>query len=194
MKQFESFFWGIVAALGAVVFQLVFFILFSIFIDPTGEMSLAQFFLLPSFVIALTVIEEFFKYLLLGRKILAISSHKNFLFNVLLMGLGFFAVEFFLISTKGSTTQIQAIIKIAVLQIGTSAFMGYFVATKNARKFNRSVLALIFTVIFHFSYNLSVIQENTLLNYAAFLSLITLVLIDFALFSKLKKRLASDEK
>ncbi len=78
MKQLESFFWGIIAAVGAGVVQFIFFILFSIFTDPAGKLSYGDFFSIPVFILVIAFVEEFFKFLMLTRRITGISSKKTF--------------------------------------------------------------------------------------------------------------------
>ncbi len=192
MKQLESFFWGIIAALGAGVVQFVFFILFAAFADPTGKLSYAQFFAIPIFIIITALIEEIFKFLLLSKRILGYSREKEFLLNTLLLGLGFFATEFALISTNSTTLQISTILKIATLHLGTTIFMGFFIATRSSRGFNFSTLALLFATLVHALFNLAVSQSNPLWSYSATALLIFLLLADLRLFLLFNQELAQD--
>ena len=69
MRQIESFFWGIIAALGALFIELLVFIGFSAIQNSGIRLSFSQLFLLPGFVIAAAFIEESFKYLIIAKRI-----------------------------------------------------------------------------------------------------------------------------
>ena len=67
MKLFESFLWGIIAALGALIVEIVFYIIASFFIDPTSSLPFSQFFIVPQFIIAAACIEEVLKYIIIFK-------------------------------------------------------------------------------------------------------------------------------
>lgn len=194
MKQFESFFWGIIAALGATVVQLIFFILFSAFIDPSGKTTFEAFFLMPTFILVIAFIEELFKYLLLKKRILEISVHGTLLTNTLLMGLGFFALELGLMLAKGSKIGLQATASIAVFQLSTTFILGYFIATNARKKISLEIMALALTTAFHTLYNLAVSKETALADYAVDALLIFLLLISIRIFMRLRKALAQEQE
>ncbi len=192
MRQFESFFWGIIAALGAMVGQIFFFVLFSTFLDSAGKMSYGDFFSIPVFILITAFIEEFFKYLMLTRRILGISSSKNFLSNTFLMGIGFLAVELFLISASGSALQLLPTVGIIVLHLATTLLLGLLIQTSGANKISLAFLPLLLASIFHAGYNLAISQANVFFNYLAILALFVLILADLFLFSRSRKMLAQE--
>ncbi len=192
MKQFESFFWGIIAALGAGVVQFVFFILFATFADPTSNLSYAQFFAIPVFIATTAFIEELFKYLLISKRILEHSSERNFLLNAFLFGLGFFAVEFALILASSPTLQLPTTAGIAALHLGTTIFMSFFIATRSSKGSNFSLLALLLATILHVLYNLAIAGANQFSGYFAIALLIILLFIDLKLFLRFNQELAQD--
>jgi hypothetical protein len=194
MKQFESFFWGIIAALGAMVGQIFFFVLFSTFLDPAGKMSYGDFFSIPVFILVTAFIEEFFKYLMLTRRILGISSARNFLSNTFLMGIGFLAVEFFLISNSGGAFQLLPTAGIVVLHLATTLLLGLLIQTNGASKISLAPLPLLLASGFHASYNLAISQANVFFSYLAILALFVLILADLFLFSRSRKMLAQEYK
>jgi hypothetical protein len=195
MKKFESFFWGLISACGAVVLQFVFFIVFSNFIDPTMKISFEQFFAMPLFIVLFSFIEEFFKYLMISKRICEISSRKNFLINTFMLGLGFFSFELVLVLTSSSGIEINQLVEIAILHISAAVFMGYFIFTaKSPGRSNLLAWPLLFATAFHSSFNFLVLQTNPLSGYALILGLVFLVLLDFRLFSNLDRALAQDPK
>ncbi|MEI8343907.1 MAG: hypothetical protein WCF93_03090 [Candidatus Moraniibacteriota bacterium] len=193
MKKLESFFWGIIAAVGAGVVQFIFFILFSIFTDPAGKLSYGDFFSIPVFILVIAFVEEFFKFLMLARRITGISSKKTFFYNALLMGLGFFFVEFLLIIISiTSATSFQSITEIALLHLSTTAFLSYFIFTANSKKISSAVFAVLTASIFHGAYNFCISQANVFADYLAIIILTALIFIDLVLFLRLGKELAQD--
>ena len=168
MAQIESIFWGIIAALGALVIELVFFIGSSIYINPTMEISFSQFFIIPQFIIVAACIEEIFKYIVISKRIERLSFEKSYIINSLLVGLGFFGVEIMLILTSKNLPAVQFLIEIAILHMGTSGLIGYFVAIKNPKKITTFLLAIIFAVAFHASYNLLILKREYVQNYLIF--------------------------
>lgn len=192
MKQFESFFWGIIAALGATVVQLIFFIVFSTFSDPNGELAFVAFFSIPSFIFFIALIEELLKYLMLKKRILEISDPNNLLANILLMGFGFFALELGLMLTKGSFVGLQTAAGIAVFHLSTTLILGYFIATNARKKISLEIMALALTTAFHTLYNLAVSKETALADYAVDALLIFLLLISIRIFTRLRKALAQE--
>ncbi len=193
MIKLESFFWGIIAALGAIVVQFVFFILFSTFADPTEKLSYAYFFSIPSFIVAIAFIEEFFKYLILVKKIPSLLSKKTIFFSTILLGIGFFSVEFVLILNSDVIPSPQSLLEIATLHLGTTMLMGYFImiAKANKRTAIPIILPLLFATFLHFSYNLLVSQENSISSNITLAGLIILILVNFFLFYT-DKTLAQD--
>lgn len=192
MKYFESFFWGMIAALSAIVIQLVFSIIFSTLSGQTSDASYASYFSIPSFVVAVAFIEEFFKYLILKKRIAEISSPKTFLLNVIMMGLGFFAIELALILKNSSTIQLRAIIEIATLHIGTTMLIGNFVFAESSKKISAAILSLLLATIFHSFYNLFVLQEKIFFDYLNGFLLILLLFFNLKLFFHVDKPLARD--
>lgn len=194
MKKLESFFWGIIAALGAYVIQF-FLVRILLIVNPTEGNSYAGFFSVPAFILFAAFAEEIFKYLMLLRRIVRISSKKTFLANACLMGIGFFSVELLLILANSAMTSIQMMVEIAVLHIGTAVLMGYFiVATKKMPSFNSIVVPLVSAIALHFLFNFFVSKESIFSDYANILMLTVLIVLDLGLFRHLEKLLAQEPK
>ena len=190
MAQIESIFWGIIAALGALVIELVFFIGSSIYFSPSTEISFSQFFILPQFIIVAACIEEIFKYIVISKRIDQISFEKSYILNSLFVGFGFFGVEMVLIFMSKNLPEIQFLIEIAIVHLGTAGLIGYFVATKNPKKIMTFLLAIIFAVAFHASYNLLTLRREYVQNYLIFAILGFLVLLNIANFFRISRKLA----
>ncbi|MEI7621387.1 MAG: PrsW family glutamic-type intramembrane protease [Candidatus Moraniibacteriota bacterium] len=193
MSKLEAFLLGILGACGALVLQFVFFLLFSVLLDPLGKLSFADFFSLPLFIFATALIEELFKYLLLAKKISHLSSPATILPSAILLGVGFFSFEFILISSNQPSINLQANFGIALLHLATSVLIGFLLAFK---KFTQQkylgLLGLLIAIGFHFLYNLALAKAETPLNNLALGILVILGAINTGLFFYSKKMLAQD--
>ena len=192
MAQVESIFWGIIAALGALVIELVFFIGSSIYSNPLAEISFSQFFILPQFIIVAVCIEETFKYIVISKRIDMLSLEKSYIINSLFVGLGFFGVEMALIFMSKNMPATQFLIEIAILHLGTAGLIGYFVATKNPKKITTFLLAIFFTITFHASYNILLLKRESIQNYLIFALLGLLVVLNIANFFRIGHKLAQE--
>ena len=192
MAQIESIFWGIIAALGALVVELVFFIGSSIYFSPSAEISFSQFFIIPQFIIVAACIEEIFKYIVISKGIERLSFEKSYITNSLFAGLGFFGVEMALILMSKGLPGFRALIEIAIVHVGTSGLIGYFVAIKNPKKIATFLLAIVFAVAFHASYNLLLLKREYVQNYSIFAILGVLILINVVNFFRISNKLAQE--
>jgi len=182
MILIESFFWGILAALGALVVEIVFYVFVSPFVDPAGAMPFSQFFIIPNFIIVAAFIEEILKYILISKRFSVLSPEKLRFANALLIGLGFFLIELmFILATKVSPAP-QFLIEIAIVHIGTAGLIGGILAIKNARKFATFVYVIAVAVTFHSAYNLLSLKRNGLNNYLIFFILGLLIVTNLAIF------------
>jgi hypothetical protein len=190
MRQIESFFWGIIAALGALFVELLIFIVFSVKQLPITDISFSQFFALPSFVVAAVVVEEIFKYLIIAKRIDAVSLEKSYIVNSLFVGMGFFAVEFGLIYWNGALPTSQKILELALIHMGTCGIMGSYIALKNPRKIGTFLQAIIVASFFHAAYNFLVQQRGFFRNLIILILLAILIVLNFTNFFTLSKKLA----
>lgn len=189
----ESFFWGIIAALGALIIQLILYISFSTYAFPMEKSpSFSQFFTIPFFVIAGVLIEESFKYLIISKRIEMFSQERFYIINSILMGLGFFATELSLIYLSNPALQIRNITEILIIHVGTAGLIGYLVATKNPKKFSTFLFALLITASFHVAYNFSVMQRNFLTNGVTIFVLGMLIFFNIFNIFYIKTKLAQD--
>ncbi len=195
MQKLESFFWGVVAAGGAVVFQFIFFLAATNFIAPEAKLSFDQFYVLPIVVLLFAFLEEFFKYLMLAKRIIKISTKHDFLINALLIGLGFFTLELAIILTNSGNLEIQKILEIAILHLGTTILMGYFILTmKKSSPLYSVTYPLLLATGLHFSFNWLVLQTSPVFNSLAILILSLLLFLAFKILTAPNNLLAQDKE
>ena len=192
-NAFESFLWGIIAAFGALIVEIIVFLGISVY--KNIEFSFDIFFAVPLFILISACIEEFFKYMIISKKVESFSLEKSYIVNSILVGLGFFAVELGLIYISNEILPAWNILaEIAILHMGTAGLIGYIIAIKNPRKFFTFLLALSVAVAFHAVYNFLVIKREFLQNYAVFCLLGVLILINIVNFFRVSGKINPDSK
>lgn len=192
MAQIESFFWGIIAALGALVAELIVFIGFSAYTGITADISFSQLFMIPGFIIVGACLEEIFKYIVISKRIEMLSLNRSYLINSFLVGLGFFSIELGLISMIGAIPPINLLMEIAIIHIGTSGLIGYIVATKNPRKASTFVSAIVFNTLLHSTYNFLILDRTFILNYLVFTLLSFILFLNFVNLIRINNKLAQE--
>ncbi|NTW26771.1 MAG: hypothetical protein HGA36_00375 [Candidatus Moranbacteria bacterium] len=192
MRQLESFFWGIIAALGALIIELVVFVIFSMSTSSVSDISFSQLFSIPQLIIAGACTEEIFKYIIISKKIDLLSLKRSYIMNSFLMGAGFFATELALISISGALPEIQILSEIAIIHIGTAGIIGYFVAIKNPKKISTILQTILVATFFHGSYNLLILNRTFVMNYAILGLLAMLILYNFINIFRINSKLAQN--
>lgn len=146
---------GIIAALGALIFELLILIIFPI----ASEIFLDKI----SFILILGVlVEESFKLIIIW-KIYNLAQNKNNIFlNSIFIGAGFFLMEFVL---SVSAYRPLSVIKLAGLSqylgplfvhLSTSAIFGYYFY-KLKKTFITGAFVFFLAIILHLAFNISVI-------------------------------------
>lgn len=186
MNKIQSFFLGILAAIGALFLE----ILFLNFSGPSFSISkngiTENFFSLDLFFFSAIAIEEIIKYFLISK---FLSKGKNFVFGSFFLGLGFSSIELALIywnHKTGIEFEISSIIGTALIHISTSVIIAYSV-WKNVK--NRTMAFLggfIPAIIVHSLYNISSVTENAYSNKISIAFLIFLPLLTFFLVIRSK--------
>ncbi len=149
MKYLESFFWGIVAALGALVLEFLITEVFQISLPAS-----------LSFAVIAAGAEETLKYLAIAKRIRTLFEKKYLILASLLAGLSFAMVEVFLIYEKiGAEWQkyYPNIAGIILLHILTAGIIGYFIAAGDVKKWRVPAKTLGTAFILHLAFNLSVL-------------------------------------
>lgn len=186
MNLIESFFFGIIAALGALIAELFVFIIISFF-NPSVAISFSGLFIVPYFIVAAACIEEILKYLFISKRIETLENKSSFFVNSLLIGLGFFGVELAFLAANGSKMpEIRFLAEIAIVHVGTAGLIGYAIGFKNPRRFSVFFPALLIATFFHSSYNFMAAKRDSFENYHIFivLGIIILANLAFCLISK----------
>jgi len=193
MKQLESFFWGAIAALGALVIQLVILLAAAAVQNPYGQALSVAYVTTAWGIVGAAFIEEFFKYIIIVKRIEYLSLEKTFIVNSLFVGLGFFSVELALIYLKhiDPAQHIWALGEIGIIHLATAGIIGYRIATRNPKKMYTFVSTLLLVTAIHSAYNLLINYHNPLTEPLIFALLGLLILATcFAFFrisAKLKK-------
>lgn len=190
MRQIESFFWGIIAALGALLIELIVFIIASVNTSSKNAIPFQELFLLPAFLIGAVLIEEIFKYLVISKRVELYSLEKSYIVNSLFVGLGFVSTEFWLLSSSGVALSNQIILELSIIHLGTSGIIGYIIATRNPKKISTFLFAIAIASIFHGGYNFLIQKREYLENYSIFLLLGILIAMNFFNLLGISRKLA----
>jgi len=164
MKQLESFFWGAIAALGALVIQMIAVMAIGAFQDPYAKTTSLAYLSTVWGIIGAAFVEELFKYIVITKRIEYLSLEKSFVVNSLFVGLGFFAVELALLHLKHVpiTQNILVLGKIGIIHVATAGIIGYRIAIRNPKKIATFISTLLVVTTIHSAYNLLVNYPNQL--------------------------------
>ena len=187
MKLFESFFWGFIAALGALILEITSYIIISPFVDPKGTVPFSEFFITPKLILVAACIEEISKYVIIAKRFNVLTIDKIKLGNALSIGAGFFLFELMLILSTRVSPSPQFLIEIAIIHIGTAGLIGGFLAIKNIRKIAAFAYAMALSLTLHSAYNILLLDRNDTRNYFIFLVLGIVVISNLGIFLYLKR-------
>jgi len=160
MKYLKYFSYGIIAACGALILEFFFLILFFPNSNNYGE----NMFVSTPIILVAAFIEEFLKYAFIRRiyNETAHTEHKRkFLSCSLILGLGFFIVEFFF-NLTGSNFLAKAgnifLWGVLFLHLLTAGFIGFMFSKFKTEK-NIFFLTIFLAAFFiHVSYNLAILR------------------------------------
>lgn len=173
MKQIESIFWGIIAAVGALFLGILISTLAPVLFGPGKELSM-DFSSPLSFVLIVSVLmEEIFKYLVIANRLEKFSYGRLLIINSMLMGLGFSLVELALIYGKfsanlNSSFELTEIAGLVLIHILTAGIIGCFVAIRKAGKHITFIKTITMAFAIHFFYNALIIWENEFTDFLIF--------------------------
>lgn len=192
MKQIESLFLGIIAALGALVVELFIFAIFGT--ASLDKNIIAQDVSSLNYLLVITVlVEEIFKYLIIIKRVESFSMGRILILNSFLVGLGFAGVESSLIyfRSAGGLIPYQSLAEIILIHIFTAGIIGYFIATRNPQKITTSIKAISIAVFIHLAYNIMVIYRNDQISIIILAFLGGLAAINILNLVIIERRLAS---
>ena len=193
MKQLESFFWGAIAALGALVVQFVILMIISTVQNPYGQQLTSLTYLATAWgIIGAAFVEELFKYIVIHKRIEYLSLEKTFVVNSLFVGFGFFAVELALLHFKGVNIFENAALlaQIGILHASTAGIIGYRIAVRNPKKTYTFISTILIVTAVHSAYNLLVNYPNALTGALIYCLLGLLVFITLRDFFRISAKLA----
>jgi len=156
MKIIQPFFFGILAAFGALFFQLAIRIIF------IGDGSLPDNFYtqISWLLLAVILIEEIFKFLLINKYRQEAENKKNFLLGSFLIGLGFSVVEISLLFSSEILTGpalYLGMLGVLCIHLATAGFVGIFLIQIDAASKKGGLVHLpsiiLFVFLIHLLYN-----------------------------------------
>ena len=162
MKQIELFFWGIVAAVGALFAEIIFSFISTIFENPQNFLSFQFATSSVLIVIVFVLIEEIFKYLIITKKVEPFSLEYSFFFNALLVGFGFALMEIALtiFQNKELLNDPFSLLQLGIVHMTTAGIMGYIAAIRKPHKFTTFFSSIFWASLVHLSYNLLKLNLN----------------------------------
>jgi hypothetical protein len=162
MKYLESFFWGVIAAMGALTVELIFSQIAQM-PDSASNFSAAVWTISPSwFLLVGAFIEESFKFLVIAGRIAKIFSGGGLFVSSLILGAGFSAFEIFLIfqnSGIGGNPNVAGIISVGFLHISAAGIIGILWPYFKNKPGIYLTAPLVVSLIVHFAFNWLVIYN-----------------------------------
>lgn len=157
VKFIKPIFLGMIAAGGALVFELLITGFFPAYDFSTAAISLN----IIIFLAVAAAIEEFFKLLVVYKALfLQKNNAREFLFSALLLGLGFSLAEVAIsnyFGLPGSLDLYLGILGIILVHTILAGLMGYLLLKTSAK--SAALMTILFTaVLLHFSYNFAIIS------------------------------------
>jgi hypothetical protein len=193
MKFAESFFFGIVAALGALICEVTVYIGISTYTNSISTVTFFDIFSLPQFIVAAAFIEELLKYITISQRKELVSQKKSLMLHALFIGFGFFSIEFLLLSaSRTSLSAIQLLAEIGIIHIGTSGIIGYFASTGSPKKISVFLPAILLTAILHSLYNLLALNRALVESFMIFAVLGTIIILNIIFYFRRETALAQD--
>lgn len=195
MKKIELFFWGILTALGALLVEVLIAFGLAAYQHKGATLDFEFFNGSLALLVVFVLIEELFKYLIIAKKIEALSLGRSFIFNSLFIGAGFALTEIGLIvlQSGGFANEPSALGRIAIVHIATAGIMGYSLALGNPKRVSTAFKALLVPSILHLAYNLLAFKGNDFgyVDQLVVFLLTLLVFSNIANIIRLPKKLAS---
>lgn len=191
MKQLQSFFLGILGAIGALILEVA-TLSFLTPLSSTAE-TIARKISSPDYLFFIIIaIEEFLKYILIVRVVSKISEKKKLVLNSLFLGAGFSLLElfsFYCNFKNGIDFEPLAILGIIVIHISTAMIIGYSALKNSASSLFFGFFAS-FTI--HSAYNILGASEHPYQKQLLVGLLALLIFLD--LFLLIKSRIATNEE
>lgn len=147
MHKIKAFFYGVIAASGATVFQQLILIVLNIEIVATDHLT-------PLLIFG-ALSEEIFKFIVIYKIYIETESEKNLLINSWLVGFGFSIIEL-IFKIWGKLPDIRIFypdyLGIIVIHMLTAVIIGYFLTLKKS-KILSSLAGITLAFLIHLVYN-----------------------------------------
>lgn len=191
MKLIQSFFLGILGAIGALVLEVA-ALAFSTPLSSTPEMISGKINSPDHFFFITIAIEEFLKFILIVRVISRTSAAKNITLNSLFLGAGFSILELASLYwnyRNGASLEPLAVWGIMIIHISTAMIIGYFASKKS---FPSLLFGYFASFAVHSAYNILGVSERPNQGQLIISFLGLLILLDS--FLLIRSRLIHPEK
>lgn len=188
MKQLQSFFLGILGALGALFLEII-FLIFSTPIFSTAETITQKTTSIGLFFFLAILIEEFLKYILLYKSVAKTDKKNEIVLNSILFGFGFSILEMFFVFWNYQneyTLDLIGLLGIITIHISTALLMGYSIAKNTTSCMSSFFFGFVPALIIHAAYNILRISEITRQKELIIVLLILLIFGDIFLLIKSK--------
>lgn len=177
-----AFFLGTISALGALILESI----FSIIIPYLNTPTLNNYSIYTIFFAVL--IEEFFKFIIIGKIASQEKSAFRIFFDAWLVGIGFSLVEIILnifSHPETGTKFFPAYIGLLLIHLATAETFGYYLATYNKRTFKNSSFFFFLAGLLHFCFNFAIL--HMLSYFIICITLLAYIIGIFFIFIKHKK-------
>ena len=186
MKQLQSFFLGIIGALGALFLEIAILTFFFPASKISEELTSFGYF----FFLAI-LSEEFFKFFLIYKLTSKTEKITSVTINSMIFGLGFSMLEMFLLYwnyVNGTSSEFIDILGVLIIHISTSTLIGYSTAKSDMKLSSSLLFGFIPAFLIHSAYNVFKISEITHQKELIIVLLILLILTDIFLLIKSKNK------
>lgn len=187
MKYFESFFWGIVAALAALFLELLIFLGHQIF---SGQALANTYFVatIPMLVLV-SFSEELSKVFVISKKIKTILPTSQIVLGSLIFGCGFFLVELVMMILDREFA-LANVLENFILHVSTAGIIGYLLYNSPQDRLGTFAKAFSAAWAIHFFFNWLAVGEASLALYSKIILLIILASFNIYGLAKTSRGLA----
>lgn len=153
MKKFiKPFLFGIIAALGALILELVFYLIF-----PEQETRQDYYSKITIFLFLVVAVEEALKILMVYKNSQELKKENDIFVSSFFVGAGFALTELFLKDLESKELFSIGNLNIVLVHILTAGLAGYFLSKERTPKRNYLLKIWLLVFLIHLAYNLLVI-------------------------------------
>ncbi len=185
MKKIEFLFLGIIAAIASFIFLITAAITLQILMQKEGGITPEIYFYSPFFILVAALVEEFFKYNFINKKIFTDARKKILTINTIFFGLGFSFIEavFILTGNYSKDSVYLNIFEISLIHISTSLLIMEMLFRSPSKNTLKILPIVILTSFLHLIYNFLVLSEIKALSFT-----LSITLLAVAIFLSIRKQ------